>query len=164
MRFRYEWLKDGQQMFDIAGKIEHLANGTIEIKELGILDEGTYVCRATNDYGVALTHRIVLRRAVLAPYMMKPVYEPPPEIEGTPYMIPCQPTKWYPKPTFSWGFVGNPEDLSEVALILDKRIQIDEDGMCLYLISVFLPCAYDLIRCCVISFGQPSGASTPKSQ
>lgn len=124
----YEWLKDDKPLASSGRRIIPSDNGSISIPALGTLDEGTYQCRAFNEYGVALTKKIVLRKAVLTQYSSKTIFEAPPLPEGTPYKLSCQSTRWHPKPSFSWTLVQGTEDKEDTPVILDRRIQIDEDG------------------------------------
>lgn len=128
-RFRYEWLKNEESLV-LSARHEFLeeGQGTIKVSKLENSDEGTYQCRAYNQYGAALTRKIVLRKAVLAQYPTKNIFESPELPEGTPYTLPCQLTKWHPKPTFSWNLVRTPEDKEDTPVNTDRRIQTDEDG------------------------------------
>ena len=93
------------------------------------MDEGYYQCFATNMYGTALSNMVILQRAVLAPYAGKNIFDTGFLTEGQPYMLPCAVTKFFPKPTFSWAIVKGVDDDTESAVILDKRIQMDESGL-----------------------------------
>lgn len=128
-RFRYEWLKNDKPLI-LSERHTFLeeGKGTLKLLRLQTSDEGTYQCRVYNQYGTALTRKIDLRKAVLAQYPTKVIFDAPELPEGTPYTLPCQPTKWHPKPTYSWTLVRTPEDREDTQVNLDRRIQMDEDG------------------------------------
>lgn len=126
---QYEWLKNDKPLI-LSERHTFLeeGKGTLKLLRLQTSDEGTYQCRVYNQYGTALTRKIDLRKAVLAQYPTKVIFDAPELPEGTPYTLPCQPTKWHPKPTYSWTLVRTPEDREDTQVNLDRRIQMDEDG------------------------------------
>ncbi|XP_041051064.1 neurofascin homolog (chicken) a isoform X9 [Carcharodon carcharias] len=63
--------------------------------------EGEYQCSARNDYGTALSHKIVLRVSK-APLWRKEVLEPFVVQEGAPVILPCQPPAGLPPPVIFW--------------------------------------------------------------
>jgi len=111
------------------GRILQVEEGTISIPQLGPIDEGYYQCFASNQYGTTMSKTVHLQRALLGGYPGKGIFESRPLTEGTPYTLPCSPTKWFPKPSFSWAIVDSIDDDREKNVILDKRIQMDEEGI-----------------------------------
>ena len=106
------------------------SEGTIKIIALGALDEGYYQCQASNQYGSALSNTTLLQRAVLSPYTTGAMIKEAEQVdEGKPYTITCNPTKCFPKPTYTWAIAVDVVDQTPKPLILDKRIQIDDEGL-----------------------------------
>jgi len=124
----YNWLKNGQTLTGFGGRIIHKQDGTIEIPQPGPIDEGYYQCFAKNQHGTTMSRMVQLQRAMLGAYTGKDIYETGMLTEGTSYKLPCMPTKWFPKPFFTWAIVGGIDDKEEKSVTPDKRIQIDEDG------------------------------------
>jgi len=80
-------------------------------------------------YGMALSNMVLLERAVLAHYPAgRNINDLGIINEGKPLMMPCEKTKYYPKPTFSWAIVNGLDDPTETPVVLDKRIQMDDSG------------------------------------
>ena len=48
--------------------------------------------------------------------------------EGEGLKVECQATKCVPKPTYSWVVAKNEVDESPIPVILNSRIQLDDDG------------------------------------
>uniref|UniRef100_A0A8C4IBC7 Neurofascin homolog (chicken) a n=1 Tax=Dicentrarchus labrax TaxID=13489 RepID=A0A8C4IBC7_DICLA len=74
--------------------------------------EGEYQCFATNDLGVALSNKILLRVSK-APLWPKEVLEPVMVTEGSPLVLPCNPPPGLPPPYTFWmnsGMVPIPQD------------------------------------------------------
>ncbi|XP_039971770.1 neurofascin homolog (chicken) a isoform X1 [Xiphias gladius] len=63
--------------------------------------EGEYQCFASNDFGVALSNRILLRVSK-APLWPKEVLEPMVVTEGSPLVLPCNPPPGLPPPLTFW--------------------------------------------------------------
>uniref|UniRef100_A0A7N6BDD1 Neural cell adhesion molecule L1 n=1 Tax=Anabas testudineus TaxID=64144 RepID=A0A7N6BDD1_ANATE len=63
--------------------------------------EGEYQCFATNDFGVALSNKILLRVSK-APLWPKEVLEPVVVTEGSPLVLPCNPPPGLPPPITFW--------------------------------------------------------------
>ena len=137
---RYEWYKNGLILHlpGNAGNLLQPVEGTIEIKPLTSFDEGYYQCRATNQYGTALSNVTYLQRAVLSPYAPGiPTFESPLLQEGQPYKLQCNPTKCIPKPIYSWATSSSTVDTSQETIVTDKRIQIDDSGEVSCLLTTF---------------------------
>ncbi|XP_055016121.1 neurofascin homolog (chicken) a isoform X3 [Boleophthalmus pectinirostris] len=63
--------------------------------------EGEYQCFASNDLGVALSHKILLRVSK-APLWPKEQLKPVQVTEGSPLVLPCNPPPGLPPPTTFW--------------------------------------------------------------
>uniref|UniRef100_A0A3B4TXP4 Neural cell adhesion molecule L1 n=1 Tax=Seriola dumerili TaxID=41447 RepID=A0A3B4TXP4_SERDU len=63
--------------------------------------EGEYQCFASNDFGVALSNKILLRVSK-APLWPKEVLEPVVVMEGSPMVLPCNPPPGLPPPFTFW--------------------------------------------------------------
>ena len=65
----YYWEKDGVELDRTLDNIEWVpGEGTIRLKQPGVLDEGTYQCFASNMYGTSMSNRAVLTRSLMASY------------------------------------------------------------------------------------------------
>uniref|UniRef100_A0A3Q3WTJ9 Neural cell adhesion molecule L1 n=1 Tax=Mola mola TaxID=94237 RepID=A0A3Q3WTJ9_MOLML len=63
--------------------------------------EGEYQCFASNEFGMALSHKILLRVSK-APLWPKEVLEPVAVTEGSPLVLPCNPPPGLPPPFIFW--------------------------------------------------------------
>lgn len=127
----YEWLKDGAPL-TIPGQFENIfpiSDGTIKLKPLMYLSEGIYQCVASNQYGKTMSPPTVLQRAVIAPYPpnTEPLETAPARI-GAPLTIHCQPTKCFPKPSYTWMLSNTTVSQVQTPVIFDRRVQMDEQG------------------------------------
>ncbi|XP_040891001.1 neurofascin homolog (chicken) a isoform X1 [Toxotes jaculatrix] len=103
----FSWRRNGK-FFNI-GKDPRVTmrkrSGTLEIgfRSGGRPDdyEGEYQCFATNDFGVALSNKILLRVSK-APLWPKEVLEPVVVNEGSPLVLPCNPPPGLPPPFIFW--------------------------------------------------------------
>ncbi|XP_038552399.1 neurofascin homolog (chicken) a isoform X12 [Micropterus salmoides] len=83
--------------------------------------EGEYQCFASNDFGVALSNKILLRVSK-APLWPKEVLEPVVVTEGSPLILPCNPPPGLPPPfTFWMNSAMNP-------IPQDKRVSMGLNG------------------------------------
>uniref|UniRef100_A0A8C4ID10 Neural cell adhesion molecule L1 n=1 Tax=Dicentrarchus labrax TaxID=13489 RepID=A0A8C4ID10_DICLA len=82
--------------------------------------EGEYQCFATNDLGVALSNKILLRVSK-APLWPKEVLEPVMVTEGSPLVLPCNPPPGLPPPYTFWMN-------SMVPIPQDKRVSMGLNG------------------------------------
>jgi len=93
------------------------------------LDEGFYQCLASNSYGTALSNVTYLQRAVLDSYGGGPMTDEKRGLtEGQPFTLQYKPTKSVPPPIYSWSLADDVIDKSQMPIITDKRVQIDENG------------------------------------
>ena len=125
---RYEWLKNGI-LIPPGPNILFQREGVVQIKPLTSLDEGYYQCRATNAHGTALSNVTLLQRAVLQTYGAPIVEDKYGLLEGQPFKISYVPTKCVPRPRFNWGVAKDVVDVTQVGVVTDERVQIDDEGM-----------------------------------
>ncbi|XP_041638598.1 neurofascin homolog (chicken) a isoform X2 [Cheilinus undulatus] len=83
--------------------------------------EGEYQCFATNDFGVALSNKILLRVSK-APLWPKEVLEPVVVPEGSPLILPCNPPPGLPPPFTFWM------DSAMTPIPQDKRVSMGLNG------------------------------------
>uniref|UniRef100_A0A669D9D7 Neurofascin homolog (chicken) a n=1 Tax=Oreochromis niloticus TaxID=8128 RepID=A0A669D9D7_ORENI len=83
--------------------------------------EGEYQCFATNDFGVSLSNKILLRVSK-APLWPKEVLEPVSVIEGSPLVLPCNPPPGLPPPFTFWM------DSNMSPIPQDKRVSMGLNG------------------------------------
>ncbi|XP_071351347.1 neurofascin homolog (chicken) a isoform X3 [Trachinotus anak] len=83
--------------------------------------EGEYQCFASNDFGVALSNKILLRVSK-APLWPKEVLEPVVVTEGSPLVLPCNPPPGLPPPFTFWmsSFM--------IPIPQDKRVSMGLNG------------------------------------
>ncbi|KAM6928306.1 neurofascin homolog (chicken) a [Xenentodon cancila] len=123
----FQWRRNGK-FFNI-GKDPRVTmrkrSGTLEIsfRNGGRPEdyEGEYQCFASNDFGVALSNKILLRVSK-APLWPKEVLEPVSVMEGSPLVLPCNPPPGLPPPFIFWMDSGmNP-------IPQDKRVSMGLNG------------------------------------
>ncbi|XP_029990784.1 neurofascin homolog (chicken) a isoform X7 [Sphaeramia orbicularis] len=83
--------------------------------------EGEYQCFASNDYGVALSNKILLRVSK-APLWPKEVLEPMVVSEGSPLVLPCNPPPGLPPPFTFWM------NSAMTPIPQDKRVSMGLNG------------------------------------
>ncbi|KAG7229511.1 hypothetical protein INR49_031935 [Caranx melampygus] len=83
--------------------------------------EGEYQCFATNDLGVALSNKILLRVSK-APLWPKEVLEPVVVTEGSPLVLPCNPPPGLPPPFTFWM------NSYMIPIRQDKRVSMGLNG------------------------------------
>ncbi|XP_074504857.1 neurofascin homolog (chicken) a isoform X25 [Sebastes fasciatus] len=83
--------------------------------------EGEYQCFANNEFGVALSNKILLRVSK-APLWPKEVLEPVVVTEGSPYVLACNPPPGLPPPITFWM------DTAMTPIPQDKRVSMGLNG------------------------------------
>ncbi|XP_066559316.1 neurofascin homolog (chicken) a isoform X2 [Amia ocellicauda] len=83
--------------------------------------EGEYQCFATNDYGTALSNKILLRVSK-SPLWPKEVLEPVVVNEGSPLILACNPPPGLPPPNTFWM------DSNMQPIIQDRRVSMGLNG------------------------------------
>ncbi|XP_070693830.1 neurofascin homolog (chicken) a isoform X3 [Pempheris klunzingeri] len=83
--------------------------------------EGEYQCFANNEFGVALSNKILLRVSK-APLWPKEVLEPVMVTEGSPLVLPCNPPPGLPPPFIFWM------NSAMTPILQDKRVSMGLNG------------------------------------
>ncbi|XP_058647113.1 neurofascin homolog (chicken) a isoform X12 [Onychostoma macrolepis] len=98
-------------------------SGTLEIRSSGKPEdyEGEYQCFASNDFGTAISNKILLRVSK-SPLWPKEVLEPVVVREGESLVLPCNPPPGLPPPETFWM------DSSIMPIIQDKRVSMGLNG------------------------------------
>uniref|UniRef100_A0A6P7F591 Neuroglian-like n=1 Tax=Diabrotica virgifera virgifera TaxID=50390 RepID=A0A6P7F591_DIAVI len=124
---RYSWLKNGKpfyyQTYDDRILMQP-GQGTLGIVKPVNEDSGQYQCFAENEYGIATSNSVFLRREKLDPFKIS---APTTVVgnEGEPFKITCNPPGGYPKPKISWVYFYNS---GAIKSINSSRITIDPEG------------------------------------
>lgn len=127
----YEWLKNGRILELNSRNIRRLSSGdgAVQLAEAALLDEGFYQCRASNQFGSAVSNVSLVRRAFLDS-LGSTVVENRTATEGQSLRIEFVSMPSYPKPQTRWASsdnVGTSESTS-ADIARSKRIQWDEHG------------------------------------
>uniref|UniRef100_A0A8C2ENT3 Neurofascin homolog (chicken) a n=1 Tax=Cyprinus carpio TaxID=7962 RepID=A0A8C2ENT3_CYPCA len=121
----FQWRRNGK--FFNVGKdprvIMRSRSGTLEIRSSGKSEdyEGEYQCLATNEFGTAISNKILLRVSK-SPLWPKEVLEPVVVREGESLVLPCNPPPGLPPPETFWM------DSSIMPIIQDKRVSMGLNG------------------------------------
>ncbi|XP_051531863.1 neurofascin-like isoform X5 [Myxocyprinus asiaticus] len=121
----FQWRRNGK--FFNVGKDPRVTmrkrSGTLEIKSSGKPEdyEGEYQCFASNDFGTAISNKILLRVSK-SPLWPKEVLEPVTVREGTSLILPCNPPPGLPPPETFWM------DSSIMPIAQDKRVSMGLNG------------------------------------
>jgi len=127
--FRYGWWKNGAPLAS-QFNIVRPSRGAIRIRPLTSFDEGHYECRASNQYGTAVSRSTVLQRADIGQYPSSEPEEQTGLVEGQPHQIECKRVKCFPEPSFTWALAEKGSvDEHPIPVITTSRIQIDEQGV-----------------------------------
>uniref|UniRef100_A0A671LLU6 Neurofascin-like n=1 Tax=Sinocyclocheilus anshuiensis TaxID=1608454 RepID=A0A671LLU6_9TELE len=121
----FQWRRNGK--FFNVGKDPRVTmrsrSGTLEIRSSGKPEdyEGEYQCFASNDFGMAISNKILLRVSK-SPLWPKEVLEPVVVREGESLVLPCNPPPGLPPPETFWM------DSSIMPIIQDKRVSMGLNG------------------------------------
>uniref|UniRef100_A0A672SSM9 Neural cell adhesion molecule L1 n=1 Tax=Sinocyclocheilus grahami TaxID=75366 RepID=A0A672SSM9_SINGR len=121
----FQWRRNGK--FFNVGKDPRVTmrsrSGTLEIRSSGKPEdyEGEYQCFASNDFGTAISNKILLRVSK-SPLWPKEVLEPVVVREGESLVLPCKPPPGLPPPETFWM------DSSIMPIIQDKRVSMGLNG------------------------------------
>ncbi|XP_065097435.1 neurofascin homolog (chicken) a isoform X24 [Paramisgurnus dabryanus] len=121
----FQWRRNGK--FFNVGKDPRVTmrkpSGTLEIRSSGRPEdyEGEYQCFATNDLGVAISNKILLRVSK-SPLWPKEVLKPIVLREGTSLVLTCNPPPGLPPPETFWM------DSSIMPITQDKRVSMGLNG------------------------------------
>ncbi|XP_067244278.1 neurofascin homolog (chicken) a isoform X9 [Chanodichthys erythropterus] len=121
----FQWRRNGK--FFNVGKDPRVTmrsrSGTLEIRSSGKPEdyEGEYQCYASNDFGTAISNKILLRVSK-SPLWPKEVLEPVVVREGASLVLPCNPPPGLPPPETFWM------DSSIMPIAQDKRVSMGLNG------------------------------------
>ncbi|XP_050978194.1 neurofascin homolog (chicken) a isoform X11 [Labeo rohita] len=121
----FQWRRNGK--FFNVGKDPRVTmrsrSGTLEIRSSGKPEEyeGEYQCFASNDFGTAISNKILLRVSK-SPLWPKEVLEPVVVREGESLVLPCNPPPGLPPPETFWM------DSSILPIMQDKRVSMGLNG------------------------------------
>ncbi|XP_056125849.1 neurofascin homolog (chicken) a isoform X11 [Rhinichthys klamathensis goyatoka] len=121
----FQWRRNGK--FFNVGKDPRVTmrtrSGTLEFRSSGKPEdyEGEYQCFASNDFGTAISNKILLRVSK-SPLWPKEVLEPVTVREGVPLVLPCNPPPGLPPPETFWM------DSSIMPIPQDKRVSMGLNG------------------------------------
>uniref|UniRef100_A0A8C2CHR3 Neurofascin homolog (chicken) a n=1 Tax=Cyprinus carpio TaxID=7962 RepID=A0A8C2CHR3_CYPCA len=121
----FQWRRNGK--FFNVGKdprvIMRSRSGTLEIRSSGKSEdyEGEYQCLATNEFGTAISNKILLRVSK-SPLWPKEVLEPVVVREGESLVLPCNPPPGLPPPETFWM------DSFIMPIPQDKRVSMGLNG------------------------------------
>lgn len=102
--FSYRWIKNGKK-FDWRAYDDRISQqtgrGTLTIAKPKDVDIGQYQCFAENEFGVATSNSVFMRKAELNSFKVtQPVSLT--GNEGDPFKLSCQPPDGWPKPKVYW--------------------------------------------------------------
>jgi roundabout axon guidance receptor 2 len=123
-----EWYKNGASMGIESGGRMTEEESALVIFETYRSDEGFYMCKAKNKFGVTMSKTTRLWQAVLGaidPTLKEVVYDVD---EYKHLTVECFTPKVAPNATYSWSIVKSKVDNAPRKLNTDKRIQIDDKG------------------------------------
>ncbi|XP_077059522.1 neurofascin homolog (chicken) a isoform X7 [Siphateles boraxobius] len=121
----FQWRRNGK--FFNVGKdprvTMRIRSGTLEFRSSGKPEdyEGEYQCFASNDFGTAISNKILLRVSK-SPLWPKEVLEPVTVREGVSLILPCNPPPGLPPPETFWM------DSSIMPIPQDKRVSMGLNG------------------------------------
>jgi len=88
-------------------------------------------------HGTAVSPMTVLQRADIGSYHTREVLDVT-ATEGDSHMIRCKPVKCFPEPSFGWALAESGTlDESPKAVVTNRRVQMDDQGMLCYVRPVF---------------------------
>lgn len=101
---KYYWMKNGKkyewQTYDDRIS-QQTGRGTLSISRPSDVDLGQYQCFAENQYGIATSNSVFMRKAELNSFKTSlPISMT--GVEGEPFKLTCQPPDGWPKPTVHW--------------------------------------------------------------
>lgn len=103
-------------------------DGSLRVTDAASINKGEYQCFAKNEYGTAMSNFSEITRAFIASYPANIPVRAYLTTAGKHLTIQCQALKSVPTPTITWLLAVSEDDKNPVALQLDKRINIDEQG------------------------------------
>ncbi|KAI5710224.1 hypothetical protein M8J75_006855 [Diaphorina citri] len=124
---KYRWMKNGKP-FDYQAYDDRISQqrgrGSLVISKPRDEDFGQYQCFAENEWGIATSNSVLVRKAELNSFKD----EPPQSVsanEGEPYKLTCEPPDGWPKPNVYWLIQ---EASGSIKSINNSRMTIDPEG------------------------------------
>lgn len=124
---KYRWVKNGKP-FDWQAYDDRISQqpgrGTLVITSPQNEDFGQYQCFAENEWGIATSNSVLVRKAELNSFKD----EPPQTVtasEGEPLKLACQPPDGWPKPRVYWLIL---DTSGSIRSINNSRMTIDPEG------------------------------------
>lgn len=126
----YEWIKNGKpfqyQVYDTRIS-QQPARGSLVILSPRDDDMGQYQCFAKNEFGVATSNSVFVRKAELNSFSEKDI-EPitvQKAVEGQAFSLKCKPPDGWPKPIVNWLIQ---EHNGGIKTINNSRMTVDPEG------------------------------------
>lgn len=123
----YRWVKNGKkfdwQAYDNR-MLQQPGRGTIVITAPKDEDMGQYQCFAENEFGIATSNSVFVRKADLNAFKDEPVKTIAAN-EGEPFSLQCQPPDGWPKPTVNWLIQ---QIDGSIKSINNSRMTLDPEG------------------------------------
>ncbi|XP_065166394.1 neuroglian isoform X2 [Atheta coriaria] len=124
---KYRWIKNGKH-FDWQTYDDRISQqpgrGTLSIAKPKDEDLGQYQCFAENEYGVATSNSVFMRKAELNSFKAQPPLSLTGQ-EGEPYKLSCQPPDGWPKPKVYWVKLLNSDAFKAIN---NSRMTLDPEG------------------------------------
>lgn len=124
---KYRWMKNGKhfdwQAYDDRIS-QHFGRGTLAISKPRDVDLGQYQCFAENEYGIATSNSVFMRKAELGSFKQTEK-EVVVGDEGQPFQLKCQPPTGFPKPKVNWMLLYSSLGLKTIN---SSRITLDPEG------------------------------------
>ncbi|XP_063975708.1 neuroglian-like isoform X2 [Diachasmimorpha longicaudata] len=123
----YRWIKNGKKFESRSYKdriIQQPGRGTLVIARPRDEDLGQYQCFAENEWGIATSNSVFVRKAVLSSFKD----EDPMTLtaqEGSPFQLACQPPEGWPKPNVYWLIQ---DTTGIIKSINNSRMTLDPEG------------------------------------
>ncbi|KAG4070803.1 hypothetical protein HA402_011029 [Bradysia odoriphaga] len=125
---RYSWTKNGKS-FDWYAYDDRILqqprSGTIAITRALDEDSGQYQCFAENEYGIATSNSVLVRKSELKDFT-DPLPISVTVIEGEPFTLKCSPPAGTLKPEVNWVLI---HDDGGIRSINNSRMTVDPEGI-----------------------------------
>ncbi|KAF5283238.1 hypothetical protein FQA39_LY17364 [Lamprigera yunnana] len=124
---KYKWIKNGKN-FDWQTYDDRISQqsgrGTLSITKPANDDIGQYQCFAENEWGIATSNSVFMRRAELNSFKNTPPL-PVTGNEGEPFKLSCQPPDGWPKPKVYWMIQYTADGFKSIN---NSRMTLDPEG------------------------------------
>jgi len=124
---KYRWVKNG---FDFLWQSyddrisQQSGRGTLVVTSPREVDIGQYQCFATNEFGVATSNSVFVRKSDLNSFKEEPALTLATQ-EGSPFSLRCQPPDGWPKPSVYWMMQNSGGSLKSIN---SSRMTVDPEG------------------------------------